>query len=130
MPLIVRRALRVLAVQEHYGHTINPGSHADINPILDTPLRTKFLLDKTHVSTTIRFDGNGSLSLRYRLSEQIPIEISPPRNWANSALAWREFRYQLEPDGSIYLLHPSQTPPVKQFLTQPAGFPIRPNASE
>jgi hypothetical protein len=121
--------ITVMAMQQHFGRSISSGGHADINPYLDAPLRIHFIADKIRVSSSVRFDGNGTLSLRYRLSEKDPIDISPPQSWASSELAWRTFRYQIEPDGSVYLIHPSQTPPVNQFHSQPEGFPIRPNLS-
>lgn len=117
------RALWV--VQEHYGRIIEQGKSADVNPLIDTPLRAQFLLNKVPQAALIRFDADGSLSLRYRLESAEPVELRPPKDWARANFLWREFHYQLEPDGRLYLLHPSQPTAVKQFLPQPPGFPIR-----
>ena len=118
-----RGALWVM--QEHYGRIIEQGMSADINPLLDTPLRAHFLQNKVPLAGQIRFDADGSLSLRYRIESAEPVELHPPKDWARATFIWHEFRYQLEPDGNLYLLHPSQPDVVKQFLPQPPGFPIR-----
>jgi len=42
----------------------------------------------------------------------------------------RVFSAQLESDGRIYLLKPGQIFPIKDFVTQPTGFPLAPIAGK
>jgi hypothetical protein len=53
-----------------------------------------------------------------------------PSMWLHPWLPASRLRGQLEPDLSIYLVPQGAKPPQSSFPEQPAGFPLRPNASQ
>jgi hypothetical protein len=53
----------------------------------------------------------------------------PPRDLARwSTLGTPEFQLQVEPDGRVYVLPPTVTPPVDELPPQPSGYPLVPTS--
>lgn len=49
--------------------------------------------------------------------------VEPPSNYEQRGSSRNEYRYQIEADGSIYLLAPDSEFPVRSLPPQPSGFP-------
>jgi len=108
--------------QEHYGHIISPGHAADINGLFETPLSNRIVIGDKWMEPSISFTGGGAIRLRRPSNDDVT--VNPPNAWARDRIVWREFRYQLNSDGSIVLLDSLSDFPALSVGPQPDGFPI------
>lgn len=106
--------------QAHYGRTIDSGREADMNGFFETPLMNFIVIGSNYFDPKIRFGANGEVATYFRGQETQSFKPSP--EWAAKRLAWKEYRYQLDEDGKIYLIKPGMDKANRN--EQPMHFPI------
>jgi hypothetical protein len=55
-----------------------------------------------------------------------PVPLSKEYWYSRSSFGKTDVRFQLEPDGGIFVLAPGTQAIVSKFVAQPTGFPLRP----
>ncbi len=66
-------------------------------------------------------------SIKFSTNEWAYNFLAVPREFVSSpSISSRLTRYQIEKDGSLYLLMPSDIAPVVNFSRQPKGYPLKP----
>lgn len=113
----------VRVYQQHYGRTIAQSEASYINGFFETPLSNRIVFGDNRLSPRISFGANGEIKVYASTSAARTIQLPPA--WGKSRIAWLEYRYQLNADGSIVLLDASSEPPTLNIDSQPDGFPIQ-----
>ncbi len=107
------------------------------------------LYNNTNNDIEIRFSGEADTSFRVEKNSKIKIldpsyadvlyitintkELYysykpkwPPKEYVEDVIGEKRIYYQIEPDGTIYIVADDKFP-VKTFLVQPEGFPLKPS---
>jgi hypothetical protein len=112
---------------QYVGFQNNTGSDAVLE-VVRNGLTNKHRLARGHYVELPNIELSSiSISTNKWTYDAVPI----PRDYVGSrSLSSRLIRYQIEKDGSLYLLMPSDTPPAPRFVYQPRGFPLKPKSAD